>query len=157
MELPSGVTPPRGIENQIDFLAGSQCLAKPAHRSSSEYIQELQRQVEELFNKGYERKTTSPCVVPIQLVPKKDGAWRICVDLWAIRKIILRYCHHIPRLDDMIDGLNGYCVLSKMAHPTPCHKWDDASNVAFCLMKVLLNRLRIRYGVMAQFPKVELS
>ena len=32
------------------------------------------------MEKGYVRKSMSFCVVPVILVPKKDGTWRICVD-----------------------------------------------------------------------------
>ncbi|KAH0747461.1 hypothetical protein KY285_009118 [Solanum tuberosum] len=131
MGLPSEVPPLKGIENQIDFVSGSHWPTKLAYRSNPGESEELQRQVEEPLNKGYVKKSTSMCVVPVQLVPKKGGSWRMCVDWWAIKKIILRYCHPIPRLDDMIDGFNSYSVFSKMAHLTLCHNWDDASNVTF--------------------------
>ncbi|XP_060177895.1 uncharacterized protein LOC132607836 [Lycium barbarum] len=76
-ETPNGLPPLRGIEQQIDFVPGSQIPNKPAYRSNPEETKELQRKVEELLNKVLVKQSLSPCVVPVILVPKKDGTWRM--------------------------------------------------------------------------------
>jgi hypothetical protein len=43
-------------------------------------MKELQSQVDELMEKGYIHKSMSLCVVPVLLLPKKDGTWRMYVD-----------------------------------------------------------------------------
>jgi hypothetical protein len=76
-EVPYSLPPIRGIEHQIDFIPGASIPNRPAYRSNPEENKELQRQVGELLEKRYVRESMSPCVVPVLLVPKKDGTWRI--------------------------------------------------------------------------------
>ncbi|XP_074283188.1 uncharacterized protein LOC141607736 [Silene latifolia] len=76
-ELPDGLPPLRGIEHQIDLIPGAALPNKPAYRCNPEEAKELQRQVQELIDRGYVQESLSPCAVPALLVPKKEGTWRI--------------------------------------------------------------------------------
>ncbi|KAL5861525.1 hypothetical protein ACOSQ4_002821 [Xanthoceras sorbifolium] len=51
-EMPIGLPPIRGIEHQIDFVPGAPIPNRPAYRSNPEETKELQRQVDELMEKG---------------------------------------------------------------------------------------------------------
>ena len=114
--MPSGLPPIRGIEHQIDFVPGSTIPNRPAYRSNPKETKELQRQVDELMEKGLVKESMSPCAVPVLLVPKKDGTWRMCVDCRVVNKITVKYRLPIPRLDDMLDELQGALV-----KPLNCH------------------------------------
>ncbi|XP_051133023.1 uncharacterized protein LOC127252761, partial [Andrographis paniculata] len=77
-EVPHGLPPTRGIEHQIDFVPGASIPNRPAYRANPDEVKEIQRQVEDLLSKGWIRESLSPCAVPVLLVPKKDGGWRMC-------------------------------------------------------------------------------
>jgi hypothetical protein len=113
-EIPPGLPPLRGIEHQIDLIPGASLPNRAAYRTNSEEMKEIQPQIQELLDNGYVRERLSPCVVPIILVPKKNGTWCMCVDYRAINNITIRYHFPIPRLDDMLDKLNGSTIFTKI-------------------------------------------
>lgn len=113
-DIPPGLPPICGIEHQIDLVPGSALPNKLAYRMNPEESKELEKQVKELMEKGYIRENLSPCAVPVLLVPKKDGTWRMYVDCRAINNISIKYRHPIPRLDDMLDELSGATIFSKV-------------------------------------------
>ena len=76
-DVPSGLSPIRGIKHQIDFVPCATIPNRPAYRSNPKETKELQRQVEELLTKGHVRESMNPCMVLVLLMPKKDGTWRM--------------------------------------------------------------------------------
>ncbi|XP_027158335.1 uncharacterized protein LOC113759955 [Coffea eugenioides] len=86
-EIPSGLPPLRGIEHQIDFIPRTFLPNRPAYKMGPEETKEIQRQVDELLERGWARESMSPCAVSVILVPKKEGTWRMCVDCRAVNAI----------------------------------------------------------------------
>jgi hypothetical protein len=104
----------RGIEHQIDLISGATLPNRAAYRTNLEETKEIQQQVQELLDHGYVRESLRRCAIPVILVPKKNGTWRMCVDCRAINNIIIRYHFPIPRLDDMLDVLSGSIIFTKI-------------------------------------------
>jgi hypothetical protein len=113
-EVPAWRPPLRGIEHRIDLIPGASLPNRAPYRTNPEETKEIQCQAQELLDNGYVRESLSPCAIPVILVHKKDGSWRMCVGCRAINNITMRYRHPIPRLDDMPDELSEAIVFSKV-------------------------------------------
>ncbi|RDX71338.1 hypothetical protein CR513_49337, partial [Mucuna pruriens] len=74
------------------------------------------------IKEGRVQESKSPYVMPMILVPKKDGSWRMYTDYHPINVIIVRYRHLIPHLDDLLDELHGACIFSMIDLHSGYHK-----------------------------------
>ncbi|GKC45881.1 putative reverse transcriptase domain-containing protein [Tanacetum coccineum] len=75
---------------------------------------ELSDQLQELYDKGFIRPSSSPWGAPVLFVKKKDGLFRMCVDYRELNKLTVKNRYPLPRIDDLFDQLQGSSVYSKI-------------------------------------------
>ena len=74
----------------------------PIHRRK-----EVEHLINEMQEQGVIQPSQSPWAFPIMLVQKKDGSIRFCVDYRKINKITRKDSYPLPRVDDLLDLLEG--------------------------------------------------
>ena len=68
---------------------------------------EIEKQVQDMLDKGLIQPSSSPFSSPLFLVKKKDGSWRPCVDYRYLNALTVRGKFPIPIFDELVDELAG--------------------------------------------------
>nr|GEV49126.1 retrovirus-related Pol polyprotein from transposon 17.6 [Tanacetum cinerariifolium] len=106
--------PARPLEFQIDLIPGAAPVARAPYQLASSKMKELSKQLQELFEKGFIRPSSSPWGAPILFIKKKDGSFRMCIDYRELNKLTVKNRYPLPRIDDLFDQLQGSSVYSKI-------------------------------------------
>ena len=83
--------------------------------------EELDNQTRQLVWKGLIRPSFSDWGAAVVFVPKYDGTLRLCVDYRDLNKQTIKNKYPLPRIDDLLDRLNGAQVFSRMDLATGFH------------------------------------
>ncbi|GJW62671.1 putative reverse transcriptase domain-containing protein [Tanacetum coccineum] len=78
------IPPTRQMEFQIDLVPGAAPVARAPYRLAPSEMKELSDQLQELFDKGFIRPSSSHWGAPILFVKKKDGSFQMCIDYQAV-------------------------------------------------------------------------
>ena len=81
---------------------------------SPEEDKELKAQLDQYLADGYIEPARSAYGAGTLFARKKDGGLRLCIDYRALNKISQAYKYPLPRIDELLDGLQGSKVFSKM-------------------------------------------
>ena len=109
-ELP----PEREVEFTIDLIPGTEPISTPPYKMAPAELRELKAQLEELLSKGFIRPSISPWGAPVLFVKKKDESLRLCIDYRKLNRVTIRNQYPLPRIDELVDQLQGSRVYSKI-------------------------------------------
>ena len=141
-KLPKGLPPKRSVDHHIELEPGSKPPYLPIYHMSPLELEELKRQLTDLLEMGFIRPSQSPYGAPVLFVPKKNGKLRFCVDFRALNKLTIKNRYHLPRIDELLDRLQGAKYFSKLDLQSGYHQIriaeDDGS--------IQRTAFRTRYG-----------
>ena len=75
-------------------------------------MEEIKKQIKELLEKVYIRRSLSPWGAPVLLVEKKDGSLRMVVDYRVLNEVTIKNKYPLPMINDLFDQLQGANVFS---------------------------------------------
>lgn len=133
--LPPGLPPDRGIGHTIELEPGARAPFRPMYRLSPSEVEAAKAAVKDLLSKGLIESSSSPYGAPILFVTKKDGSLRMCVDYRALNKLTVKNRYPLPRIDDLLDQLQGSVVFSSLDLASGYHQIritdEDVPKTAF--------------------------
>nr|GFB41392.1 putative reverse transcriptase domain-containing protein [Tanacetum cinerariifolium] len=135
-----GIPTAQQVEFQIDLVPGAAPIAQAPYRPAPSEMKELAEQLQELFDKGFIRPSSSPWGTPILFVKKKDGSFCMCIDYHKINKLTVKNRYLLLRIDDLFDQIQRWSVYSKIYLRLGYHQ------LRVCEEDILKTAFRTRYG-----------
>ncbi|GJX12196.1 putative reverse transcriptase domain-containing protein [Tanacetum coccineum] len=132
--------PVRQVEFQIDLIPGAAPISRAPYRLAPSKMQKLSNQLQELADRGFIRPSTPPWGAPFLFVKKKDRSFKMCINYRELNKLTAKNRYPLPKINDLIDQLQGSSVYSKIDLRSGYHQLrvrnEDIPKTAF----------RTRYG-----------
>ncbi|KAH0716656.1 hypothetical protein KY290_012918 [Solanum tuberosum] len=91
-----------------------QPISIPPYRIALAELKELKKKLKDLLDKGFIQPSVSPWGAPILFIQHKDGSLRMCIDYRQLNKVTIKNKYPLPRIDDLVDQLQGANYFSKI-------------------------------------------
>ena len=131
----AGLPPNREVEFTIDLIPGTKPISIPPYRMAPAELRELKAQLQELLSKGFIQPSIYPWGALVLFMKKKDGSLQLCIDYRQLNKVTIHNQYPLPRIDELLDQLQGSRVYSKIDLRSRYHqlrvKEHDVTKTAF--------------------------
>lgn len=101
------------IKHKIN-TEGAKPTKQPPRRLPHYAAEFVDKEVENMIERGIVEPSSSPWAAGVVLVEKKDGTKRFCVDYRSLNSKTVKDAYPLPRIDDSLDCLRGahwFCTL----------------------------------------------
>ncbi|GBG67444.1 hypothetical protein CBR_g579 [Chara braunii] len=141
----------REVVHTIEIIPRSSIPKGRIYRTSPSGLDELRRQLKELVEKGWIRLSVSPYGSPVLFVSKKGGTLRMCIDYRGLNAITVKNREPLPRIDDLLDRVQGCRYFSKIDLKSGYHQIairpEDQHKTAFQTRYGLYEFVVIPFGL----------
>ncbi|XP_022572945.1 uncharacterized protein LOC106437272 [Brassica napus] len=135
-----GLPPSRSNPFSITLEPRSAAIAKAPYRMAPAELAELKQQLADLLDKGFIRPSSSPWGAPVLFVKKKDRSMRLCIDYRGINNVTIKDKYPLPRIDEILDQLQGASWFSKIDLASGYHQ------IPISEADIMKTAFRTRYG-----------
>ena len=111
---PTSLPPTRQWDHSIELVPDAKPPKQRCYRMSPAETADLKKQLNQMLDNGWIRPSTSPFGAPVLMVKKKDGTNRACIDYRQLNSLTKKNVYPIPRIDEMLDNLQGAKIFTSM-------------------------------------------
>ena len=105
---PSGLPPCRiGHDHKIPLTQKANPVNKRPYRYAKQQKYTIHGLIQDYLKSGIIQNSDSPYASSVELMGKKDGAWRLCVDYRDLNKATVKNKFTIPLVEVLLDEFYG--------------------------------------------------
>jgi hypothetical protein len=129
-QLATALPTQRAFDHAISLLSDIVPVNCRPYRFAPQQKDEIERQVESMMASGVIVPNLSPFALPVLLVKKKDGIWRICVDYRELNATTIKNKFPMPIIYEFLDEIAGAQYFAKLDlnsgfHQIRMHLYDE--------------------------------
>ena len=110
----AGVNPVHA-SHKLNIISSARSIKQKMRRFHSDQHQVIQTEVDNLLEAGFIREIKYPeWLANVEVVPKKGGKWRVCVDYTDLNETCPKDSFPLPRIDQIVDASTGQGMFSFM-------------------------------------------